>query len=327
MRVRLTAVLIIAIVISAASGALAADIWARGSIHCHSNNSDGNASPQEVMDWYKDHGYNFVILTDHRKVTEVAALDTDPTDLFITIHGEELDLPGKGRPIHANALGLRNVIDVPPRKLTPGKSVANLVEYIRKTGAIPMVNHPNWYFALTHRDLLQIEGDYLLEIANMGGPTSYNEGSAAYLPLEQTWDILLSDGRTVYAAATDDTHDYKTFAPGRANPGLGWVVCRVPELTTAAVLDALANGRFYSSLGVELAEYSFDGKTMKVSVAPKKDETYRIRFVGKHGRVLQETDGLSASYTVKGTPAPNDYIRCKVISSSRACAWTQAERL
>ncbi len=327
MRLKLTAILLIGLLAIVAVAAQAAEIWVKGQLHCHTNASDANVPPQEAMDWYKDHGFNFVILTDHRKVTDVTPLDKDPNDAFILIHGEELDLPGKGRPIHGNALGLTKTVPVPPRLLTPAKSVANLVDYIRETGAIPMVNHPNWYFALTHRELLQIEGPYLLEIANMGGPTCYNEGSTVYLQVEQTWDILLSEGRTVYGTATDDVHDYKNFKPGNANPGLGWVVCRVPELTTAAVLDALANGRFYSSTGVELSSYSFDGKTMKISVAPKEGQTFTIRFVGKYGRILQETEGLSASYRVTGSREKNDYIRCKVICSDRTVAWTQAERL
>lgn len=329
MRIRsASAALVIVLLFASCGGAvIAADMWAKGQLHCHSTNSDGNVSPQEVMDWYRDHGFEFVFLTDHRTVTDVGPLDKDPNDQFICIHGEELDLPDEGRPIHANALGLKQTIGVPPRLITPARSVANLVDYIRDAGALPMVNHPNWYFALTHRELLRIEGMYLLEIANMGGPTSYNEGSAAYLPLEQTWDILLSEGRTVYATATDDAHDYKDFKPGGPNPGLGWVVCRVPELTPGAVLDALAKGRFYSSTGVELADYRWDGRTMKVSVAPKEGRTCVIRFVGKHGRILKEVEGLSATYRVTGVPDRNDYIRCKVISSDLTTAWTQAERL
>ena len=326
MKRRSLSILLCAAALMCAAGYASADIWARGSIHCHSTNSDGNVSPQEVMDWYKDHGFQFVILTDHRKVTDVGPLDK-PGDSFIAIHGEELDLNWKSLPIHANALGLMKTVTPPGPKFSPGRSVANLVEFIRETGAIPMVNHPNWYSALNHRDLRSISGPWLLEIANMGGPTSYNEGSTSVLSVEQTWDILLSEGRTVYGAATDDSHDYKVFKPGNANPGLGWVVCRVPELTTASVLDALRTGRFYSSTGVEITDYRFDGRTMKVGVAPKEGQTFVIRFVGRDGRILQETPGLTASCTVKGTPERNDYIRCKVICSDRTVAWTQAEKL
>ena len=323
MMLRRTGLLLAVLMLALSVGSLpAADIWAKGILHCHSTNSDGDVSPQEVADWYKDHGYQFVVLTDHEKVTDVAPLDKDPNDKFILIPGEELALNWRNLPIHANAIGLTKTLRSPGPLVTRGKSVANLVDYIRKTGAIPMVNHPSWYFALSHRELLQIEGPYLLEMANMGGDC-FNEGDAAHLSLEQTWDILLSEGRTVYATATDDAHHYKEFTPTNINPGRGWVVVRVADLTLAAVLDALGNGRFYASTGVELAGYTFDGKTMKVKVVPKEGQTYRIRFVGKYGRILQETEGVSASYRVSGARERNDYVRCKVICSDRTVAWTQ----
>lgn len=41
--------------------------WYKGQTHCHSNNSDGsdNQSPREVVEAYKNKGYQFVCLTDH----------------------------------------------------------------------------------------------------------------------------------------------------------------------------------------------------------------------------------------------------------------------
>ncbi len=321
MKLRLTC-LALAVLLLCAASISAADMWAKGILHCHSTESDGDIPPQAVADWYKDHGYQFVVLTDHEKVTDVAALDKDPNDQFIVIPGEEMALNWRGLPIHANAIGLAKTVRSPGPLVSRGKSVASMVDYIRKAGAIPMVNHPSWYYSLSHRELLQIEGPWLLEMANMGGDC-FNEGDAAHLSLEQTWDVLLSEGKTVYAAATDDAHHYKEFKPANINPGRGWVVVRVADLTPAKVLDALANGRFYASTGVELAAYAFDGKTMKVKVVSKEAQTYRIRFVGKYGRILQETDGTSTSYKIPSARERNDYVRCKVICSDGTVAWTQ----
>jgi hypothetical protein len=39
--------------------------WYKGNLHTHSYWSDGDEFPEVIMDWYKDHGYNFVALTDH----------------------------------------------------------------------------------------------------------------------------------------------------------------------------------------------------------------------------------------------------------------------
>jgi hypothetical protein len=315
------------IALSLGGAAWAADwIWARGCLHTHTKNSDGTGTPQAVADWYRANGYQFLAITDHEKVTDVAPLDADPNDGFILIPGEELAVTGEGVPIHANALGIAQTLKSPPRSKTSGETVRNLVDYIRKAGGIPMVNHPNWYSALDHRDLLAIKGPYLLEIANMG-EGSENQGSPSRLSTEQSWDVVLSNGRTVYATATDDMHVLEEGPTGPNGPGKGWVVARVPELTPSAILKALTNGDFYASTGVELADYGFDGREFRVRVAPQEGRKYLIRFVGKWGKILQETVGTKAVYRFAGKPEPNAYVRCKVIADDKKVAWTQAYRL
>jgi hypothetical protein len=200
------------------------------------------------------------------------------------------------------------------------------VEIIRKAGGIPQVNHPNFGWSFRHREFLAVKGPYLLEIANCH-PVVNNAGDYAYLPVEQTWDILLSNGRTVYGTATDDAHNSSPEKQGGAQPGKGWVNVHVPELTPKAVLDALRKGDFYSSTGVEFTDYTFDGKQLKVSVVPKDGQKYVIRFIGKWGRILQETDATSSTYRVTGAQEPNAYVRAKVICTDGTVAWTQAFRL
>lgn len=42
-----------------------AERWWRGSMHVHSWWSDGNWPPELVAKWYKEHGYQFLVLSDH----------------------------------------------------------------------------------------------------------------------------------------------------------------------------------------------------------------------------------------------------------------------
>lgn len=312
------------IFLALAGNAFAADwIWAKGNIHAHTTNSDGDSPPQVVIKWYQDHGYQFLAITDHSKMTDPVPLDA-PNDSFVLVTGEEIAVKKAKKPIHGNAVGITATIDNPDSLATPAASIANMVEYIRKSGGIPQVNHPNFGWSFGHRELLQVKDPYLLEIFN-GHPAVNNAGNFAYLPVEQTWDILLSNGKMVYATATDDAHGFKTFKDTSANPGRGWLYVHVPELTPKAILDSLAKGDFYASTGVELAGCSFDGKEFKVQAKP--GQKYLIRFVGKWGSILQETMGTSASYRLIGKPEANAYIRCKVISSDGKVAWTQAYRI
>lgn len=301
-------------------------MWAKGNMHTHTTNSDGDGSPQAVADWYRDHGYQFLVITDHGVVTDPAPLDNDPSDKYILIPGAEVAVPDQGdKPVHGVAINVRQTIPAPKGCATQGRTLRSMVDDIGKAGAIPMVCHPNWCWAFTHRELLHVRGPYLLEIANMSSGCN-NEGSLSRPSTEQIWDILLSEGREVYATATDDMHALG-IGPKVDGPCRGWVVARVPELTQQAVLKALSAGDFYASTGVELADYSFDGKEFRVSVVPRADTNYLIRFAGKWGSILQETVGTTASFRPAEKPDRNSYVRCKVISSDGTVAWTQAYRI
>jgi hypothetical protein len=39
--------------------------WFKGNLHAHTANSDGDATPDEVVAWYRDAGYDLLALTDH----------------------------------------------------------------------------------------------------------------------------------------------------------------------------------------------------------------------------------------------------------------------
>jgi hypothetical protein len=39
--------------------------WLKGNTHTHSLWSDGDAAPEKIADWYKSHGYQFLVLSDH----------------------------------------------------------------------------------------------------------------------------------------------------------------------------------------------------------------------------------------------------------------------
>ncbi|MEQ8339358.1 MAG: histidinol-phosphatase [Cyclobacteriaceae bacterium] len=44
--------------------------WYKGNLHTHSFWSDGNDFPEMIMDWYKTHDYDFIVLSDHNTLAE-----------------------------------------------------------------------------------------------------------------------------------------------------------------------------------------------------------------------------------------------------------------
>src|SRR5262249_8131613 len=66
--------------------------WYKGNTHTHTLNSDGDSTPDDVVKWYREHGYNFLVLSDHNFLTSVDGLNAvhGADDTFLVIRGEEV---------------------------------------------------------------------------------------------------------------------------------------------------------------------------------------------------------------------------------------------
>ena len=66
--------------------------WYKGNTHTHTLNSDGDSAPDDVAKWYREHGYRFLVLTDHNVLTNVDGLNAvhGASEQFLVIKGEEV---------------------------------------------------------------------------------------------------------------------------------------------------------------------------------------------------------------------------------------------
>lgn len=286
---------------------LASVVWLKGNLHTHTVQSDGDSTPEEVAAWYRDHGYQFLVITDHDKITNIAA----PEGLVL-IPGEEVTDSLAKKSLHVNAIGLTRVVP-PQRGKTKVEVLQNNIDAVREAGGIPLVNHPNFGWAFGAEELKQLHGVTLLEIAS-GHPYVNAQGPPS---AESMWDEMLSVGKRVWGVAVDDMHHLKRpWDSDVVLPGKAWVVVRAEKPDAKTILGALERGEFYASTGVELEDYG----PSSVTVKEKNLAHYRIQFIGLKGRLLQETVGPTASYEIRGNEG---YVRAKVIDSNGKCAWTQ----
>jgi len=301
---------------------MAARRWFKGNTHAHTTYSDGDSPPEVVVDWYAEHGYDFLFLTDHNALIpddHLARLQRRGPAIW---QGEEITMAA----VHVNGLGLRRLIT----PAQPGKSAAEsrvredrserirwAVEQVREQGGVATVNHPNYLWTLTADDLEQA-GDFgLLEVAN-GHPGVANEGDDTHPSAEWIWDRLLSSGRQVWGVASDDAHHFQVWGERWANPGRGWLQVEAASPRIHDCLEALRGGRFYASSGLELADYRLDGGAVAVELAGGKA---RIELVGSGGRTLDTTDGQRASFGLHGVASP--YVRLRASDAAGNRLWTQ----
>jgi hypothetical protein len=297
------------------------DRWFKGNTHTHTTESDGDSTPDAVARWYREHGYQFLVLSDHNVLTSVDALNAinGKDGTFLLIKGEEVSDRFDGKPVHINGLDVAEKVD--PQKGTSLVDVLQRnIDAIRRVRGVPHINHPNFGWALTTAELQGVRNNRLLEIYN-GHPHVNNQGGGGVPGLEQVWDAILSSGTTIYGIAVDDAHNFKDLGnPAVAGPGRGWVVVRTERLEARSILDALESGQFYASTGVELVDYSATTRAMRVEVRKDAWAKYRIQFIGKGGRLLHEALDSPAEYVFRGDEG---YVRAKVLESNGRVAWMQ----
>ena len=295
--------------------------WYKGNTHTHTINNGGDSTPDEVVRWYRTHGYQFLVLTDHNFLTNIDGLNAlhAADEQFLVVRGEEVTTRAGEKPIHINGLDITRLVD-PYNGTTVGETLQRNIDGIRAASGVPHINHPNFQWALTSDDLQKARNYKLFEVHN-GHPTVNNQGGGGVPGLEEVWDRLLTSGMIVYGMATDDAHVFKD--PGNpmvSGPGRGWVAVRAPRLEAGALMTALERGDFYASTGVVLDEVTATERSLVVKVRAEGVSKYRVQFIGRGGQVLSEVGEPSASYTFKGHEG---YVRAKVIESNGRVAWVQ----
>lgn len=291
----------------------------KGGLHCHTTRSDGRGTPEEVIRYHYDHGYDFLALTDHRIYNYINYAPEVPITIIPGMEFDNtFDREQGFRTFHTVCLGPVKEDGNPyeqDQKLDSGKA-KNQGEYqayldeIHGNRNITFYCHPEWS-GTPVRYFDKLEGNFAMEIWNSGGAIEMDmDTDAAY------WDDLLGMGRKIYGVAVDDGHSMRHHCNG-------WVMVNA-ENNVNAILAALREGKFYSSCGPEI--YNFyvedDKAVIECSAACK------VRFHSdKHPtRIVRSEDGTltRAEFSLLNKSGVNtyDYIRAVVIDSDGKYAWT-----
>jgi hypothetical protein len=292
---------------------------------------------------------------------------------FLLIPSEEIT----DKNVHVNATNIQELI-LPDKTLdtTTSPQIIKALQHAfdavhaqRVRTGVPMfahLNHPNFKWAITAEELMQIDHEQFFEVYN-GHPTVYNQGDELHAGTERVWDIVLTErlghlGKPVmYGLATDDSHNYHTAAPKASLSGRGWVMVRANDLSATSLIAAMEKGDFYASTGVELSalksgagrieleikaqpgvEYviefigtrkGYDRKTVAVKAADGSELRVTRKYSADVGAVLAAVKGTKAEYVLKGDEL---YVRARITSTKPMqsspvggeveMAWTQPVR-
>ncbi|HET9986934.1 MAG TPA: hypothetical protein VFQ65_00400, partial [Kofleriaceae bacterium] len=299
-----------------------------------------------VISWYEQHGYDFSVLTDHNRVSEVDGADThgriavhlpDAQHKLLVLAGIELTHNPSGcLPPGDKSRKCRIHVNVIAPTVRPNGKLewaerhshervdmyqAALIAAKALGGAVVQINHPQWFWGMTADVLAELarRGATLVEIANIQF-TKWNLGDKDHPSTEQLWDDVLARGLTIWGVASDDAHDYSERHSGKWPAGGGWIVVKARR-EPQAIVDAIAAGHFYASTGVALAHAEVVGDELVVEVDPAAAGSYQIAWI-ENGKLVASEHGKAARRALPAT----GYLRADVTRDDGSEAWVQPAR-
>ena len=201
--------------------------WYKGNLHCHTTDSDGRLTPQEVVDLYRSAGYDFLAISDHNIFSDYR--EKFDSENFIILPAMEASAALfadeskknliKLHHIHG-ILGTENMQRKAPKGVFThsqkypeweyfgkwdGATVAQkLQDDLQAHGCLTIYNHPVWS-RVSEEEFINTKGLTALEIYNYG---TVNESATGYDSLR--WDVMLRNGNRIFATASDDNHNEKS---------------------------------------------------------------------------------------------------------------------
>lgn len=325
----------------------------KANLHCHSDYSDGQLTPEELKRLYKGAGYSVLAITDHEGIFDHSYLNDDS---FLTIPGYERELNDethyderygwdsvrtthlciypkdpkqlkcvaadpefvhpKFRWMHTPELKEKMEYIGEPFYFTPSvKDVNHIIAEANKNGFLVTFNHPEWS-QQPYEVFSQYKGMFAMEVHNTGCTLSgFNDSTSVF------YDMMLRNGNKLFCIAADDNHnDHPIDSPYSDSLG-GWVMIKADELTHAAVINALEQGNFYSSTGPEIHELFIEDGAVHISTSPAS----RIKiFTGNRYTRCQISESGDLTYARFSLPKVCGYFRLEVQDRFGKTAYTNA---
>ncbi|MBQ2976402.1 MAG: CehA/McbA family metallohydrolase [Clostridia bacterium] len=285
----------------------------KGNLHTHTRNSDGRKEAADVVKLYEEAGYDFLALTDHRKVTDPAQFDTS----VLLIPGIELDyfITNRHRQaVHLVGVGVeKGIMDFPGIMENPENGIRAVLS---QQGAV-ILAHPAW--SLNEPDViarLKDRGVCATEIFNNVSQPPWNADRA---DSSSILDLCNGDGCCLPVVGGDDAHFYNGDACG------AFLMISAETLSQESVLDALKNGRVYASQGPRIESAVLENGVFTVRCSPAEQIIFYSNMPWVGGRCRREHHMTESSYELN--LEKETFIRAEITDAQGRKAWTSPIQL
>ena len=275
----------------------------KGNTHCHTTLSDGKLPPSEVKQLYREKGYDFLALTDHRRLGEATHME----DGMLILSGAEMDYNLPGEVIHLIGIGMNDTF----QECGIPADAQTCIDLYRQHGGRAILAHPAWSLN-TLPTLQSLQGVTATEIYNSVSTYPWNGDRADSSNL---LDIAATHGVMFHFVAADDSHYYQ------AEAGRAWTMVQADELTQESLFEAIDAGRFYCSQGPAIRQLSLEDGKVKVECSPCERAIFYSNLAWTPGRCVTQSGLTSAEYTTHPENGET-FVRVQIMDAQGNRAWT-----
>lgn len=287
----------------------------KGALHCHTTRSDGKGDPKDVMLLHKEHGYDFMALTDHRFYNYASYA---PETGITVIPGMEMDgnLPEEGvhcfhevciGPSREDGNGFEQDQRFESVRINDQSEFQPTLDWLHANNNMTIYCHPEWS-GTPAREFENLKGNFAMELWNSGcaieNELDTNNGAL--------WDELLMRGVRLWGVATDDGHKMSQHCKG-------WVMVNAKN-DVNSILAALRDGAFYASTGPEIYDFRVEDDKAVLECSPCSHIAFH------YGRMplsrVQNEDGSPVSHGETRLRSHMTYVRATVVDKLGRRAWT-----
>jgi hypothetical protein len=315
--------------------------WFRGDLHTHTAHSDGSCGPegaripcpaQHTADATRNAGLDFVAITDHNTITQLADIKvlqaTYPATLLIP--GTEITTFNG----HANVIGNTDFLDFQlgsPRLPT----LAKLFDQVDAANAFLSINHPSlpsgevcMSCGWTAKD---VDWSRVAAIEVINGSTLRTSGAEAPMSGIKFWEDRLREGHRLTAIGGSDNHDATDATGARQSPiGKPATVVHASELSTAGIIAGVKSGRvFIDVAGLPTATLDMtaqSGASMGDQITLQAGERTTVSVAARNTPTGAQLEIVAHNLDVAEAPASpaGDQIRQVSLANGASSGWVRA---
>ena len=328
----------------------------KANLHCHTNISDGNLTPEEMKKAYMAHGYSIIAYTDHDvfiphpELCDENFLALNSMEIEITQPVSETKCPDApyaktyAKTCHLCFIALDPDNDISPlyhrEKYVWGNGKAyrpvlkfdeskpdfereytheginRAIKEAKDCGFFVTYNHPVWSLE-NYNDYTNYHGMHAMEICNY---SSFSHGWDDYN--EREYDDMLMNGERLYCVSADDNHNFHPFDSPKNDSFGGFTMIKAESLDYRKITDALVKGDFYASQGPHIYDLWLGDGMVHVTCSGAK--MIKMNTGRRKSPVALAIDGELLTHASFPVAPEDDYIRITVKDANGNHANTRA---